>query len=119
MLLIGYARVSTVDQYLTLQLEALKAKGCEEFFYAKHLGVSDENETKLAELIRYIRKDDAVIVTKLDRIGRSLKSILAAIDAIHAKKATLRTLVPAKAEQQPLLLVSIWADQRKFQMKTV
>ena len=89
---IGFARVSTIVQDLTLQIEALNAKGCEEIFYAKHSGVSNENKTKLAELIHYIRKNDIVIVTKLDRLGRSLKSILSTIDAIHDKQATLRTL---------------------------
>lgn len=92
MALIGFARVSTIEQDLTLQLSALKAVGCEDIFHGKQSGVSSENETKLLELFRYIRKGDVVIVTKLDRIGRSLKSILAAIDEIHTKKATLRTL---------------------------
>lgn len=89
---IGFARVSTIEQDLTLQIEALKVAGCEDIFHGKQSGVSGENETKLLELFRYIRKGDVVIVTKLDRIGRSLKSILAAIDEIHTKKATLRTL---------------------------
>jgi len=52
-----------------LQLEVLKNSGCEDIFHSKQSGVSDENEEKLAELIRYIRKDDTVIVTKLDRLG--------------------------------------------------
>lgn len=89
---VGFARVSTLEQDLALQLEALTGAGCDDIFYGKQSGVSDENEAKLAELIRYIRKGDVVIVTKLDRLGRSLKSILTTIDAIHDKGATLRTL---------------------------
>lgn len=89
---IGFARVSASSQDLAIQLEALNDAGCSDIFHGKQSGVSDENESKLAELIRYIRKGDVVIVTKLDRLGRSLKSILATIDAIHANKATLRTL---------------------------
>jgi DNA invertase Pin-like site-specific DNA recombinase len=92
MSIIGFARVSTIDQDLALQLKVLKAEGCQEIFHGKQSGVSDENEAKLAELIRYIRKDDVVLVTKLDRLGRSLKSILSVIDDIHVKQATLRTL---------------------------
>ena len=84
--------MSTIEQDLTLQLKALKAEGCDEVFYGKQSGISDDNEAKLAELIRYIRKGDVVIVAKLDRLGRSLKSILSAIDEIHAKQVTLRTL---------------------------
>lgn len=92
MAVIGFGRVSTIEQDLSLQLEALKAAGCEEVFHGKQSGVSEENEAKLSELIRYIRKGDVVVVTKLDRLGRSLKSILKGIEEIHAKKATLRTL---------------------------
>jgi DNA invertase Pin-like site-specific DNA recombinase len=89
---IGFARVSSSSQDLVIQLEALKIACCTDIFHGKQSGVSDENEAKLADLVRYIRKDDVVIVTKLDRLGRSLKSILATIDAIHAKSATLKTL---------------------------
>lgn len=92
MALIGFARVSTKEQELAIQLSALLEAGCEEIFYGKQSGVSDDNEKKLEELIKYIRKDDIVLVTKLDRLGRSLKSILQAIDDIHSKKATLRSL---------------------------
>jgi|TARA_B100000929_G_scaffold185651_1_gene147013 DNA invertase Pin-like site-specific DNA recombinase len=89
---IGYARVSTRDQDLTNQIDALKAAGCEEVFHGKQSGASTENEEKLAEMVRYIRKGDVVVVTKLDRLGRSLKSILSVIDEIHAKQATLKSL---------------------------
>ncbi len=89
---VGFARVSTIEQDLTLQLKALTEADCHEIFHGKQSGASEENAAKLAELIRYIRKDDVVVVTKLDRLGRSLKSILSSIDQIHAKKATLRTL---------------------------
>ncbi len=92
MAIIGFARVSTLEQDLTLQLKTLTEAGCDEIFHGKQSGVSDENEAKLAELIRYIRKNDVLIVTKLDRLGRSLKAILSTIDKIHAKEATLRTL---------------------------
>jgi len=92
MSIIGFARVSTIEQDLSLQLESLKASDCSEIFHGKQSGVSDENETRLSELINYIRKGDVVVVTRLDRLGRSLKAILATIDAIHAKQATLKTL---------------------------
>jgi DNA invertase Pin-like site-specific DNA recombinase len=92
MAFVGYARVSTREQDLQLQLEGLKAAGCDEIFHGKHSGESKENEAKLAELVRYIRKGDVVVVTKLDRLGRSLKSILSTIDDIHQKNATLKSL---------------------------
>lgn len=92
MSLIGFARVSTTEQDLTLQIEALEAAGCTEIFRGMHSGASNDNEQKLAEMLAYIRHGDVVIVTKLDRLGRSLRSILSVIDAIHSKKATLKAL---------------------------
>jgi DNA invertase Pin-like site-specific DNA recombinase len=92
MALIGFARVSTVEQDLELQIEALKNIGCEEIFSGKQSGISNQNETKLSELLKYIRKGDVVVVTKLDRLGRSLKSILSTIDSIHQKGASIKTL---------------------------
>lgn len=92
MSLIGFARVSTKDQELDIQLSGLTKAGCDEIFYGKQSGVSDENERKLSELLKYIRKDDVVLITKLDRLGRSLKGILSTIDKIHAKGATLKSL---------------------------
>jgi DNA invertase Pin-like site-specific DNA recombinase len=92
MSIIGFARVSTSEQELTLQLAQLQGAGCDKIFYGKHSGASIINVDKLNELINYIRADDVVLVTKLDRLGRSLKSILTAIDLIHAKEASLRSL---------------------------
>jgi DNA invertase Pin-like site-specific DNA recombinase len=92
MTFIGFARVSTKKQDIESQLEQLKAAGCDNIFSGKHSGAADENEKKLAELINYVRKDDIVVVTKLDRLGRSLRMVLNAIDLIHEKGATLKTL---------------------------
>jgi len=89
---IGYARVSTQDQDLTIQLKALEETGCEKVFHGKQSGVGSENELKLAELLDYVRDSDVVVVTKLDRLGRSLKSILQVIENIHSKGAVLKVL---------------------------
>lgn len=89
---IGFARVSTVEQDLGDQLESLKKAGCDKIFHGKQSGVSKENEDKLDALIEYIREKDIVIITRLDRLGRSLKSILTTIERFHQKKATLKSL---------------------------
>lgn len=91
-MLIGYARVSTKEQDLNNQLNQLKAAGCEKIIHGKHSGASRDNELKLQELVDYVRDGDVVIVTKLDRLGRSLKAILQTIEKIHEKGAMLRTL---------------------------
>jgi len=92
MALVGFARVSTVGQDLDNQLEALEKAGCERIFHGKQSGVSKENENKLNELVAYVRDGDVVVTTKLDRLGRSLKSILEIIQQITDKGATFKTL---------------------------
>ena len=89
---IGFARVSTNQQDLTIQLDALKQEKCEPIFFGKQSGASDANNAKLAELLDYIRCGDVIYVTKLDRLGRSLKSVLSTIEAIHHKGATIKSL---------------------------
>lgn len=91
-MLIGYARVSTKDQDLENQLRKLEAAGCEKVIHGKQSGASRENEAKLAELVDYVREGDVVVVTKLDRLGRSLKAILQTLEDIHNKGAKLRAL---------------------------
>lgn len=92
MALIGYARVSTQEQDLEAQVTALERHGCEKIFSGKQSGNSLDNVKKLDDLLDYIREGDVVCVTKLDRLGRSLKGIMTAIDGIHSKGAALTTL---------------------------
>lgn len=89
---VGFARVSTKEQDLNIQLSKLDAYGCEKVFQGKQSGTSVRNEEKLQELIEFIREGDEVIVTCLDRLGRSLKSILEAIESIHKKGACLNII---------------------------
>ena len=92
MQLVGFARVSTSSQDLANQLKTLEEHGCNKVFHGKQSGKSKENELKLKELVDYVRQGDTVVVTKLDRLGRSLKSILETIQQITDKGATLKTL---------------------------
>lgn len=89
---VGFARVSTKEQELNIQLKQLKDFGCEKIFHGKNSGVSVKNDEKLNEMIDFIRENDEVVVCRLDRLGRSLKSILNTIDNIHNKKATLNII---------------------------
>jgi DNA invertase Pin-like site-specific DNA recombinase len=90
--LIGYARVSTQDQNLDAQLEQLKSAGCTEVFYGKQSGKSDDNALKLTEMVKYARKGDVILVTKFDRLGRSLKQVLDVVEQLQKKGVTIRTL---------------------------
>ena len=76
MALIGFARVSTQQQDLSEQIQALKEYGCKKIFSGKHSGKAEKNKAQLDELLDYVREGDVVAVTKLDRLGRSLAQCL-------------------------------------------
>ncbi len=81
---IGYARVSKYDQNLELQIEALKKAGCEKIFSDKSSGAKMERQG-LAEACSYLRKDDILVVWKLDRLGRTVKGMIDLICDIESK----------------------------------
>ncbi|MCC9272259.1 recombinase family protein [Gallibacterium genomosp. 1] len=83
---IGYARVSTLKQDLNEQIAELKKFGCSKIFSGKNSGKPEQNKAQLNELLNYIREDDIVVVTKLDRLGRSLSQCLKVLDILTEKK---------------------------------
>lgn len=88
---LGYARVSTQDQHLSGQLEALRAAGAEKIYREKVSGVR-ANRPQLAKLMIKLQADDVVVVTKLDRLGRSTRELLELIDRIGKAGASFRSL---------------------------
>ncbi|MGX2957643.1 recombinase family protein [Ursidibacter arcticus] len=92
MALIGFARVSTVDQDLEEQINLLKQAGCIKIFQGKNSGTRDRNNKRLSELLAYIREGDIVVATKIDRISRSTRQIMQLIFELEDKKAYLKTL---------------------------
>lgn len=72
---IGYARVSTEDQNLSLQLEALKSYGCDRIYQEKVSGTK-KNRKEFDNMLMTLRQGDTVIVWKLDRLGRSVKQLI-------------------------------------------
>jgi DNA invertase Pin-like site-specific DNA recombinase len=87
----GYARVSTQDQHLTGQIEALKAAGATKTFREKISGVR-ANRPQLAKLMAALTPGDELVVTKLDRLGRSTRELLDLIDQISKAGCTFRSL---------------------------
>ena len=79
MAIVGYARVSTYEQNLDVQLNALNKEGCNIIFQEKKSGKDIERE-ELKKLLAYLRKGDVVVVYKLDRLGRSLRDILSLVE---------------------------------------
>lgn len=72
---IGYARISTKDQKLDLQIDALKKAGCEKVYHDQVSGAK-ANRPALNQMLEHLRKGDVVIIWKLDRLGRSLKHLV-------------------------------------------
>jgi DNA invertase Pin-like site-specific DNA recombinase len=91
MAIIGYARVSTQDQDLSGQLDALKAAGATTIYREKISGVR-ANRPQLTRLMRVLKAGDIVLVTKLDRLGRSTRELLDLIDSIGKGGAAFRSL---------------------------
>lgn len=90
-MLIGYARVSTADQNLSLQLDALKAAGCEKIFTDQASGKKD-NRAGLVEAMAYLREGDGLVVWKLDRLGRTMKGLVILAANLESRKIELRSL---------------------------
>jgi len=90
-MLIGYARVSTSDQDLALQLDALKAAGCEKIFTDKASGTKLDR-IGLADALAFAREGDGLVVWKLDRLGRSMKGLVDLAANLEERKVDLRSL---------------------------
>lgn len=90
-MIIGYARVSTQEQNLDAQLDALKAAGAEKIFKEKITGKSS-SRPQLEKLLEQLRGDDVVVVTKYDRLARSLKDLIQLVETIREKGAGFRSL---------------------------
>jgi DNA invertase Pin-like site-specific DNA recombinase len=91
MAIIGYARVSTQDQHLAGQLEALTAAGAAPIFREKISGARADRP-QLAKLMASLKAGDIVLVTKLDRLGRSTRELLDLIERISKAGAAFRSL---------------------------
>jgi DNA invertase Pin-like site-specific DNA recombinase len=81
---VGYARVSTQDQSLDLQIDALEKAGCEKIFFEKASGVKTDRP-ELQNCLEYLRKDDVFVVYKLDRLGRTTKQLINLVEELQRK----------------------------------
>ena len=88
---IGYARVSTLDQNIDAQLEALELAGCKKV-YAEKISGKSRKRPELEKLIEQLRPDDILIVTKLDRLARSLSDLVTIMAELKEKEVGFKSL---------------------------
>ena len=90
-MLIGYARVSTLDQNLDLQIKALKKAGCKKVLDDKVSGAKAERPG-LTKAFEMLRKGDVLVVWKLDRLGRSVKNLVDLVGQLHKQGVQFKSL---------------------------
>lgn len=93
---IGYARVSTIDQDTTIQVEALKNAGCTVIRKEKKSGTSTAGRKELATILDFISEGDTLVVTRIDRLARSMGDLQDIVRHLRAKGAELQ------ATEQPI-----------------
>ena len=92
MALYGYARVSTNDQDFTLQEQALRAAGCEVIRAEKVTGTSRTGRTELQVLLDFLRRGDTLVVTRIDRLARSIKDLQDIVYTLKEQGVTLKAI---------------------------
>lgn len=90
-MLVGYARVSTGEQNLDLQIDALKQVGCEAVYQDELSGVKADRPG-LSEALGYLRKGDTLVVWRLDRLGRSLKDLIQRVEELKQRGVEFHSL---------------------------
>ena len=92
----GYARVSTTDQDLTIQIDALNAAGCENIRQEKVSGTSTQGRDELNTLLEFLREGDELVVTRVDRLARSIRDLQNIVYDLNKKGVTI------SATEQPI-----------------
>ena len=89
--IVGYARVSTIDQNLEVQLEQLTSAGCTKIFGEKKSGKGKgaNSRPELEKALEYVREGDTFIITKIDRMARNLRDLLSIVDTLQDKGVRL------------------------------
>ena len=114
-MLIGYARVSTIEQHTTLQLDALRKAGCTNIFQEKQSAVKKRPE--LERCLASLQAGDVLIVYKLDRLARSLKHLLTVLERLEAVGAGLRSVTEPVDTSTPMgkLIIQVLGAVGEFE----
>lgn len=119
-MLLGYARVSTKDQNLDLQLDALLSHGCERFFTDTVSGAKTARPG-LDEILKEARAKDVIVIWKLDRLGRSLKHLVELVAELNERDIGLRSLNDPidTTTAQGRLVFNIFASLAEFEREII
>jgi DNA invertase Pin-like site-specific DNA recombinase len=119
-MIIGYARVSTEEQHLDAQASALEAAGAERIFAEKISGTK-KSRPELDRMIEQLRDGDVVVVTKYDRLSRSLQDLLSIVEAVRAQGAGFRSLAEDIDTTTPAgrLVFHVFASIAQFERERI
>lgn len=115
---VGYARVSSVGQSLEVQLAQLQAAGCEKVFAEKKSGTTTDGRDQLDLALTYVREGDVFVVTRLDRLARSLVDLRRTVDQLSAKGVGFRCLQQGAIDttsSEGRLMLNILASFAEFE----
>ena len=117
---IGYARVSTKEQSLAMQVEALRIAGCDQIHEEIASGAKTERPV-LEEIMRNIRTDDTLVIWKLDRLGRNLAHLIHLTTALIEKKVGLISLNDPidTSTAQGRMVFGIFASLAEFERELI
>jgi DNA invertase Pin-like site-specific DNA recombinase len=122
MVKIGYARVSAADQDFDGQVDRLRAAGCTKVYSEKISGKSTNGRHELQKLIRRLEPGDVVVVTRLDRLARSIRDLLGLLDGIKAAGAGIKALDDAWLDTttpQGELIITVMGGLAEFERKLI
>lgn len=118
---IGYARVSTLDQDLDLQLKALKKAGCQKVFREKVSGASRQRP-EFQQMLNQLREGDTVIVWRLDRLARSTRHLLEIMETIREAGARFQSLSEPWADTTThagKMIMTVFAGIAEFERELI
>lgn len=117
---IGYARVSTKDQNIHLQIDALEKAGCQKIFEDIISG-EKKDRPKLEKMLEILREGDTVVIYKLDRLGRSIKHLLELMELFRTRKVELISLSDNidTSTPQGKLVFNIFASIAEFERELI
>ena len=117
---IGYARVSSTEQHLDRQTDALAAQGIERVFLEKVSGVASDRP-ELERMIDFVREGDTVVVESISRLARSTRDLLAIVEALAEKSVDLVSMKEAIDTQTPTgrFMLSVFAALSELERETL